>query len=58
MKPEHRHTATHTLHDLCTTVQKRAPLGEIKAEKVPYISRQIGIYQQPGEIVETGDPCS
>lgn len=58
VKPEPRHTATHTLHDLCTTVKKRAPLGETKAEKVPYISCQIGIYQRPGEIVETGDPCS
>lgn len=33
-------------------------LDEREAEKVPFLSRQIGIYQRWGEIEETGDPCS
>lgn len=33
-------------------------LDEREAEKVPFLSRQIGIYQRSGEIEETGDPCS
>lgn len=51
---EQQPTATQTLLDLCSVAQP----DEKEAEKVPYLSRQIGIYQRSGEIEETGDPCS